>query len=310
VTIAPFADRLRDACAFRGAPACVGLDPRWADLPEVLRRGRPDSAEGRAAAFVEFHRAVLAVVAPVVPVVKPQIAFYEALGAPGFAAYLDAVATARAAGLIVIGDVKRGDLGTTAEAYAEGHFDRAGADALTLSPYLGADSVEPFLARCRDAGRGVFLLVKTSNPGSRDLQDLDQGGEPLHARVGDMVARLGDGPGLRGASGWSSVGAVVGATHPRELAALRARLPRTPFLVPGYGAQGGTAADVAAAFGTDGSGGVVSSSRGVIFAYRSGPGKERHGEARWERAVEEAAVALRDDLRAAIAARPRGAGGP
>jgi orotidine-5'-phosphate decarboxylase len=303
MTALNFADRLADACAARGSPACVGLDPRWADLPEAVKRGRPDSAEGRAAAFIDFHRAVIRIVAPIVPAVKPQIAFYEALGAPGFAAYLDAVAAAREAGLLVVGDVKRGDIGSTAEAYAEAHFDRAGADALTLNPYLGADSLDPFLARCRTAGRGVFVLVKTSNPGSRDLQDLDQGGAPLHARVGALVARLGADASLRGRGGWSSVGAVVGATHPRELAALRSALPSVPFLVPGYGAQGGTAADVAAAFDGRGAGGLVNSSRGVIFAHRAGPGKERHGEARWERAVEEAAAALRDDLRGALAAR-------
>lgn len=236
--------------------------------------------------------------------VKPNVAFFEALGAPGYRCWLDTVAAAREAGLLVIGDVKRGDLGSTAEAYAQAHFDVAGCDALTLHPYLGLDSLEPFLRRCREGGRGVFLLVKTSNPGSADLQDLEVGNLRVFEEVALLVRGWAAGPGLAGRSGWSSVGAVTGATHPAEVALLRRMLPGVPFLVPGYGAQGGTAADCAGAFDAAGRGAVVNSSRGILFAWRKGPLAERHGEARWERAVEEATLEMRAALAAAL---PRGA---
>jgi len=300
-----FGDRLRDACRARG-PACVGLDPRWADLPEAIRRAHGEDLEGRAAAVLEFNGRVLDVVAPLVAAVKPQVAFYEALGAPGWRCYLETVAAARARGLLVVADVKRGDIGSTAEAYAEAHLDLAGADAVTLNPYLGRDSLEPFLERCRGAGRGAFVLVKTSNPGSADLQDLEVGNLRVHEEVAVMLRGWAHEDGLVGRSGWSALGAVVGATHPSELASLRKMLPGVPFLVPGYGAQGGSASDAAGAFDARGEGAVVNSSRGILFAFRSGPGKERHGEARWERAVEEATVAMRDALRAAIPSAPPG----
>lgn len=300
MTAAHFADRLMDACAARGGPVCVGLDPRWEDLPGRFREGRGEDLEGRAAAVLDFTRAVLDVVAPLVPVVKPNIAFYEALGAPGYSCWLETVAAAGERGLLVIGDVKRGDLGNTAEAYARAHFDVAGCDALTLNPYLGLDSLEPFLSRCRGGGRGVFLLVKTSNPGSADLQDLEVGNLRVFEEVAVLVRGWAAAEGLVGASGWSSVGAVTGATHPSEVALLRRMLPAVPFLVPGYGAQGGTAADCAAAFDASGRGAVVNSSRGILLAWRKGPHAGKHGEARWEKAVEEATLEMRSALAAAL----------
>ncbi len=300
MSTAHFADRMLEACAAKGGPVCVGLDPRWEDLPESIRGSRADDAEGRAAAVLEFNRAVLDVVAPLVPVVKPQIAFYEALGVPGFRCYMDTVAAARERGLVVIGDVKRGDIGSTAEAYARAHYDLAGADALTLNPYLGRDSLEPFLRRCREEGRGAFVLVKTSNPGSADLQDLEVGNLRVFEEVAVLLRDWAREPGFAGERGWSSLGAVVGATHPAELALLRRMLPGIPFLVPGYGAQGGTAADCAAAFDGKGEGAVVNSSRGILFAWRKGPLAERHGEAAWEKAVEEAALEMRAALAAAL----------
>ncbi len=300
MSAANFADRLLEACAAKGGPVCVGLDPRWEDLPERIRKGHGEDAEGRAASFLEFHRAVLDVVAPIVPVVKPNVAFFEALGAAGFRCYLETVASAREKGLLVIGDVKRGDLGSTAEAYAQAHYDGAGCDALTLSPYLGLDSLEPFLLRCREKGCGAFVLVKTSNPGSADLQDLEVGNLRVFEEVAILLRGWAAGPGLVGTRGWSSLGAVVGATHPKEVAALRGMLPGVPFLVPGYGAQGGTARDCVVAFDSRGEGAIVNSSRGILFGWRKGPLAERHGEARWERAVEEAALEMREALRASL----------
>lgn len=298
-----FADRMLAASAARGGPVCVGLDPRWEDLPERFRSARGEDLAGRAAAVLDFTRAVLDVVAPLVPVVKPNIAFYEAMGAPGYACWLETVAAARERGLLVVGDVKRGDLGNTAESYARAHFDVAGCDAVTLSPYLGLDSLEPFLSRCRKDGRGVFVLVKTSNPGSADLQDLEVGNLRVFEEVAVLVRAWAGGEGLVGESGWSSMGAVTGATHPAEVALLRRMLPAVPFLVPGYGAQGGTAADCVSAFDGEGRGAVVNSSRGIVLAWRKGPLAEKHGEARWERAVEEATLEMRAALAAVL---PRG----
>lgn len=300
MSAANFADRLLEACAAKGGPVCVGLDPRWEDLPSRIRKAHGEDAEGRAAAYLEFHRAVLDVVAPLVPAVKPNVAFFEALGAPGFRCFLETVAAARERGVLVIGDVKRGDMGATAEAYAQAHFDGAGCDALTLNPYLGLDSLEPFLVRCREKGRGAFVLVKTSNPGSADLQDLEVGNLRVFEEVAILLRGWAAGPGLVGKRGWSCLGAVVGATHPAEVANLRRMLPGIPFLVPGYGAQGGTAKDCAAAFDAKGEGAVVNSSRGILFCWRKGPLAEKHGEARWERAVEEATLEMREALRAAL----------
>ena len=293
-----WSDRLLEACAAKGGPACVGLDPRWEDLPERIRKSHGQDAEGRAAAFLEFNRAVLDVVAPLVPVVKPQVAFYEALGFDGFRCYLDTIAAAKERGLLVVGDVKRGDIGSTAEAYAQAHYDLAGADALTLHAYLGLDSLEPFLRRCREDGRGAYLLVKTSNPGSADLQDLEVGNLRVFEEVAVLVRGWAASPGLVGERGWSSLGAVVGATHPAVVALLRRMLPAVPFLLPGYGAQGGTERDCAAGFDAKGEGAIVNSSRGILFAWRKGPLAEKHGEARWEKAVEEATL----EMRAALAA--------
>jgi orotidine-5'-phosphate decarboxylase len=301
---ANFADRMLEACAAKGGPVCVGLDPRWEDLPARIRKAHGEDLEGRSAAVLEFNRAVIDVVAPIVPVVKPQIAFYEAMGPAGFRCYMETVAAAKAKGLLVIGDVKRGDMGTTAEAYARAHFDLAGADALTLNPYLGLDSLEPFLKRCREEGRGCYVLVKTSNPGSADLQDLEVGNLRVFEEVAILVRGWAKGDGLVGSRGWSSMGAVVGATYPTEAALLRRMLPGVPFLVPGYGAQGGTAADCVPSFDGKGEGAVVNSSRGILYAWRKGPLAEKHGEARWEKAVEEATLEMRQALRAAL---PKGA---
>lgn len=194
---------------------------------------------------------------------KPQSAFFEVRGAEGVRAFERACAYAREAGLLVIADVKRGDIASTAAAYADAAF--AHADAATINPYLGRDSVEPFLERCRDRGNGIFVLVKTSNPGSGDLQDARLAdGRRVWELVADRVAEWGE--ELVGSHGLSDVGAVVGATYPQEVAEARTLLPRAPFLLPGIGAQGGTVQDVAAAFAAGPAGGLVSASRSVIFA--------------------------------------------
>jgi orotidine-5'-phosphate decarboxylase len=297
-----FADRLAAAVRNKGNAVCVGLDPRWESLPASLRGRHGDGTLiAAAAAFEEFCGRVLDIVAPLVPAVKPQSAFFEACGPEGMAVLQRLLRKARDLGLVTILDSKRNDIASTAAAYADAAFGGTRltgraypvweADALTVNPYLGRDAVEPFLASARRVGAGVFVLVRTSNPGAGQFQDLlvssdTSPARPLYQYVGAAVAAW-----TRenlGACGLGDVGAVVGATYPAELAMLRNLLPETIFLVPGFGAQGGTAADVAPAFRSDGLGALVSSSRGVLFPFEP-------DEPRWEARIEEAA-------RAAIAA--------
>lgn len=276
-----FFDRLANAVGAKGSPLCVGLDPRHQSLPvEVAKRHGPDIA----AAYEEFCLRVLEIVAPLVAVVKPQSAFFEACGPAGVAALKNVIQKAKQLGLLTILDAKRGDIASTAAAYAEAAFNALDADSLTINPYLGRDSVEPFLKAARTDGRGLFVLVRTSNPGSGLFQNLNCDGLPLYRRVAE--AAQGWGRENLGACGFGDVGAVVGATHPTELAELRALFPDVWFLVPGYGAQGGSAADVAAAFRPDGLGAVVNSSRGVTFPFRP---DDRDWELRIELATREAA---------------------
>jgi orotidine-5'-phosphate decarboxylase len=282
-----FADRLADAVRAKGTALCVGLDPRWESLPQTIRARHDDSPEGVAAAYEAFGLRVLEVVAPLVGVVKPQSAFFEACGPAGLAALQRVLRRARELGLVTILDAKRGDIASTAAAYADAAFRAFDADALTVNPYLGRDAVEPFITTARQLGRGLFVLVRTSNAGAGLFQDLTCDGRPLYQHVAAAVAAW-NGEGL-GASGLGDVGAVVGATHPAELRLLREQLPDVWLLVPGYGAQGGTAADVRAAFRADGLGAVVNSSRGVTFPFEP-------DDPQWEVAVERAARRAAEEL--------------
>ncbi len=282
-----FGSRLADRIRSGAAPAVVGLDPRLEALPHDLAPGATPAER-----CLAFYQATLPALARHVPVVKPNIAFFEAWGWEGFRAYQAVCAQARELGLLVIGDIKRGDIGSTAEAYAEGHF--RWADAVTLHPYLGRDSVQPFLRHCRpgtNGGRGVFVLVRTSNPGAVDLQDLRTGPDGVRSlaeAVADAVAAWGADLGPQ--DGWSPVGAVVGATWPEQLAALRARMPRAWILLPGVGAQGGKASDARAAFDREGLGGLINQSRGVMQAFQPG---DRDWLAKVERAAESFAAECR-----------------
>ena len=283
----PFADRLAEAVRRAGNPLCVGLDPRWESLPKSLRdRFGGDSLEAVAASFEAFCFRVLDLVAGRVGVVKPQSAFFESCGPAGLIALQAVIRRAKELGLIVILDSKRGDIASTAVAYADAAFGGTmvagkrfpvwAVDAVTVNPYLGRDAVEPFLTSARQVGGGLFVLVRTSNPGAGLFQDLDCGGRRFYRHVADAVAEW-NAAGL-GACGLGDVGAVIGATNPTELAELRRELPAVWLLVPGYGAQGGSAKDVAAAFRTDGLGAVINSSRGVTFPFHP-------DEADWEQAV-------------------------
>lgn len=302
----PFAQRLHAAIRAKGTPALVGLDPRLDWLPDEIlaraRRAHDDPLAVAAAAFEEFCVRIIDVVAPLVPAVKPQAAFFEEYGPDGCLALARVLRYARAAGLLVICDAKRGDIGTTAEAYARAYLAGAdpqaapwAADALTVNPYLGADTLDPFVQVARARGAGVYVLVRTSNPGAGTFQDRPADGRPLYRHVAEAVEALAAADAV---DGFGSVGAVVGATYPAELAELRAALPHAPLLVPGYGSQGGTAADVAGAFRPDGLGALVNNSRGINFAYRSGPFAEQFGPRQWEDAVAAAARRMIADLAA------------
>ncbi len=273
-----FSDRLAEAVRRKG-PLCVGLDPRWDMLPRDFREttliSRNDQLRRCAQLTTTFCRETLQLVEPFAGVVKVQAAFFELLGPQGAIALSQVIQTARELGFVVILDAKRGDIASTATAYADAAFGGCSidgdifpiwnADALTINPYLGRDAVEPFLAAAKTTKRGVFVLVRTSNAGSGLFQDLVCNGQPLYRHVAAAVANWN--ATTIGTCGLGDVGAVVGATHPRELAELRAALPNVWFLVPGYGAQGGTAADVKAAYRHDGLGAIVNSSRGVVFPF-------------------------------------------
>jgi orotidine-5'-phosphate decarboxylase len=281
-----FADRLAAAVRAKRTPLCVGLDPRWESLPAAIRQKHAGNV---AAAYEEFCLRLLEIVAPLVSVVKPQSAFFEACGPAGMTALLRVMQKAKQLNLLTILDAKRGDIASTAAAYADAAFTAYDADSLTVNPYLGRDAVEPFLHAARKSNRGLFVLVRTSNPGAGLFQDLKCDGRPLYQHVADAVGTWNH--ENLGECGYGDVGAVVGATHPAELAALRSALPEVWFLVPGFGAQGGTAADVAPAFRADGLGAVVNSSRGVTFPFKP-------DDAGWEAVVEAAAREAAGQIRA------------
>ncbi len=293
----PFAARLA-AAVRRHGPLCVGLDPRIESLPDEFRPPPGSGLAGMAAAIEAFGLRILELVRPHAGVVKPQSAFFELAGPPGMAALAAVLRRAREMGFVTILDAKRGDIASTAAAYADAAFAGVGtesgvvpvwdADALTVNPYLGADAVEPFIAAATAAGRGLFVLVRTSNPGAGTFQNLMCDGRPVYEHVAAAVAGW-NAPTIA-ECGYGAVGAVVGATHPRELADLRSQLPGVWLLVPGYGAQGGTAADVRAAVGPNGLGAVVNSSRGVTFPFRP-------DDAGWEAKVVAAAARAAAELR-------------
>ena len=298
-----FADRLFEAVRVAGNPICVGIDPRPADLPPGFVGRYPADRVGVARALADFGAEVVDAVAGLVPVVKFQAAFYEVYGPEGFAALHRTAQKAHAKGLIVIMDGKRNDIGSTAEAYAQAYLGRVAGpdgpeptwpvDALTVNPYLGSDGIAPFVRVAAEEGKGLFILARTSNPSAREFQDLPVDGRPLYRHVAGRIADWAR-PHV-GRSGSSLVGAVVGATYPAELVELRRELPGVPFLVPGYGAQGGTAADVAGAFTPDGLGAIVNSSRGITFAANQPAARERFG-ADWQGAVVAAVHAMAADL--------------
>lgn len=291
-----FADRLIEAVRDKGTPAMVGIDPQWELLPPELRPRADEGLAQRAAAYAEFGSGIVDAVADLVGVVKFQMAFFEALGPRGLDVLDQLSRRAHAAGLLVVFDGKRNDIGSSAAGYAEAYLGGVAdsrpwqADGLTVNPYLGLEGLMPFVDVARRCRRGIFVLVRTSNPGAGVLQDLSSEGVSVHRRVAAWVEEWSSKD--KGASGYGPVGAVVGATVPAQLLELRQQMPSAILLVPGFGAQGGSAADVAGAFDSHGLGAVVNNSRGILYAHQN----QRFAGLDWRSAARAATVQMIEEL--------------
>ena len=311
-----FSDRLIRAIRAKKSVVCVGLDPRLDKIPESIRSAArsafpQDIFAAAARAIFEFNKGLIDAVADLVPVVKPQIAFYEMFGAHGVQAFADTLKYAKSKGLLTIADAKRNDIGSTAEAYAQAFLGTTevfgekvaafDADSITVTPYLGWDGIKPFLDVCKREGKGIFTLVKTSNKSSGDLQDLavGVGGAQTHALY-ETVGHFTESWGADdvGEEGYSCVGAVVGATYPEQAKALRKIMPETIFLVPGFGAQGGTVEDVLPCFNEGGMGAIINSSRDVMFAYEK---SEKFGPDDFAAAAREKVLEMNEQLKVVFA---------
>ncbi len=305
-------DRLIQGIIRTNNPTVVGLDPKFEYLPDYLKEEAAKTAENpleaAANAVLSFNRALIDSLCDIVPAVKPQCAYYECYGWYGMRTLAETINYAKEKGMFVITDGKRNDIGTTMESYAAAHLGKVNVygqeftpfagDALTVNGYLGSDGIRPLLPICKDDDRGIFVLVKTSNPSSGELQDKLIDGLPVYEVMGKMCESWGS--EQIGEYGYSAVGAVVGATYPEQLTELRKKLPHTFFLVPGYGAQGGGAKDVAGAFDERGLGAVVNSSRGILCAYKKEENCDPHdfaGAARRE------AIRMQKDITSCLTTR-------
>jgi len=304
-----FVDRLLNAIAAKGSPICVGIDPIYDQLPEAVAGPIADRNENDAEAAIDaifaFTIAVLKTVSPHVPVVKFQSAFFEKYLWEGVETYYSLIQEARELGLLVIGDVKRGDIGSTSAAYAAAHLadspftelEAAVPDAITINPMLGMDSIEPFVKVARDEGKGLFVLVRTSNPGSADFQDVKiADGRTWSELIADNLGAVAEEPALIGSHGYSNLGAVVGATQTHTMQSLRQRMPKSIFLLPGYGTQGATAEMTHAAF-QHGKGAIVSASRSILYAHKDA---KYAGRGVWTDCVLQATLDMKADLKSVI----------
>ncbi len=302
--------QLIEKIAALNAPIVVGLDPMLNYVPEYVKTAAYEeygaTLEGAAEAIWQFNREIIDRVYDLIPAVKPQIAMYEQFGIPGLIAFKKTVDYCKEKGLIVIGDIKRGDIGSTSAAYAAGHIGRVkvginnwegfGEDFVTVNPYLGSDGVKPFIDVCKEENKGLFILVKTSNPSSGEFQDQLVDGTPLYELVGRRVAQWAE-ECMDGS--YSNIGAVVGATYPKMGQALRKIMPKSYILVPGYGAQGGKAEDLLPYFNKDGLGAIVNSSRGIIAAYKQEK-YAKFGEENFGDASRQAVIDMREDIMSAL----------
>ena len=302
-------DKLINKIKETNNPTVMGLDPRYDMIPNCVREKYGQTLEEVCKAIVEYNKALIDATFDIIPAVKPQIAFYEMFGIPGMEAFKETCRYAKEKGMIVIADIKRGDIGSTAEGYSNAFLGKTqigdkeesiyDVDFVTLNPYMGIDSIKPFIDDCKKYNKGAFILVKTSNPSSGDLQDLKlETGEEIYKKVASLVEEWGE--DLIGEYGYSSIAAVVGATYPKQLQELREIAPHTFFLIPGYGAQGGKADDIALGFDKNGIGGIINASRSLMCAYKSDRWKSQYNEKDFAQATRAEAIRMRDELNQAI----------
>ena len=289
-------------------PTVMGLDPRYEMIPEVVRKKYGTDLRSVCEAIFEYNKSLIDNTYDIVPAIKPQIAFYELFGPEGMECFRKTCSYAKEKGMVVIADIKRGDIGSTAAGYSNTYIGKTNLvdtevqlydiDFVTVNPYFGIDGIKPFVEDAKKYNKGIFILVKTSNPSSSELQDLMlEEGKTIYERVAELVNDWGS--DLIGENGYSSVGAVVGATHPKQLEELRDKMPNTFFLIPGYGAQGGKAEDIALGF-KDGIGGIVNASRSLMCAYKKDEYKEKYSEEEYGKATRAEAIRMRDELNSAI----------
>ena len=298
-------DKLINKIKETNNPTVMGLDPRYDMLPNCIKEKYNGSIEKICEGILEYNKTLIDSVYDIIPAVKPQMAFYEMFGIEGIKCFKETCKYAKEKGMIVILDAKRGDIGTTASGYSNaylgktplGNFEEAffDVDFITVNPYLGSDGIKPFIENCQKYDKGIFVLVKTSNPSSGELQDLKlENGKTIYETVGSLVENWGE--SLRGEYGYSSVAAVVGATYPEQLKVLREELPHTFFLIPGYGAQGGKAKDIALGFDKNGLGGIINASRSLMCAYKSDLWNEKFVDEDYAKATRAEAVRMKNEL--------------
>ena len=305
------ADRLIQKINDKKNPSVVGLDPVLENIPNFIKKKhKGNSFKAVRDIIIEFNKGIIDAIVDIVPAVKPQIAFYEKYGSQGIIAFEKTVEYAKKQGLFVVGDCKRNDIGSTATAYAEAYLGEANLangtkkqafdiDYLTVTPYLGSDGINPFIRICESNAKGIFILVKTSNPSSKEFQDKTiKNGDKLYEQVAKYVNKAGK--TTIGETGYSSIGAVVGATYPKIAQKLRKIMPKAIFLVPGYGAQGGSAADIVPCFNKDGLGAIVNSSRGILYAYQNKKYSKQFSEKQFAKAAKQAAIDMQNDITKAL----------
>lgn len=286
-------------------PTVMGLDPRYEMLPKCVTNKYPPNLEGVSKAIIEFNKALIDATYDIIPAIKPQIAFYEMYGIPGMESFKETCRYAKEKGMIVIADIKRGDIGSTATGYSNAFLGKTkigeeeqsiyDVDFVTVNPYMGTDCVKPFIEDCKKYDKGIFILAKTSNPSSGELQDLKlENQKEVYIQIAELVEKWGE--ELRGKYQYSSVAAVVGATYPEQLKTLRMKMPHTFFLIPGYGAQGGKAEDIALGFDKNGLGGIINSSRSLMCAYKSDRWKDEFSDEEFAKATRAEAIRMRDEL--------------
>ena len=298
-------DKLIEKIKIMKNPTVIGLDPRYEMLPKYVKDKYPKTLEGVGQAIIEYNKALIDAIYDIIPAIKPQIAFYEMYGIPGMQAFKVTCEYAKQKGMFVIADIKRGDIGSTAQGYSNAYLGKTkieeneqslyDIDFVTVNPYMGTDCVKPFIDDCKKYNKGLFILVKTSNPSSGELQDEKlENGEEVYTRVAKYVEKWGE--ELRGEYNYSSISAVVGATYPEQLKQLRQIAPHTYFLIPGYGAQGGKAEDIALGFDENGLGGIVNASRSLMCAYKSEMWKDKFEEKDYAKATRAEAIRMKEEL--------------